>query len=63
MIVDINKITLQNLSDYTNNKIKRCPICGKEFKITRSDRVACSPKCTSRISYRKRKEVENGKNT
>lgn len=62
MIIDISKITLQNLSDYTNNKIRKCPICGKEFKVTRSDRIACGSRCTSRISYRKRRcEVENEK--
>lgn len=58
MVIDINRVTMENLSDYINDKIKKCPICGKEFKITRIDRVACSQKCTSRISYRKRKEVE-----
>lgn len=56
MVIDISKITLQNLSDYTNNKIRKCPICGKEFKITRKDRTSCSSRCTSRMSYRTRKE-------
>lgn len=55
MIIDISKITLENLIEYENGKIRRCVICGKEFNSNKREKETCSPKCTSRNNYRKRK--------
>ena len=34
MVIDISKTTLENIDKYNKNKIRRCPICNKEFEIT-----------------------------
>lgn len=59
MVIDISKITLDNLSKYESNKIKRCIICGREFEATRRDKEVCSSKCCSTNNYRKRKLNNN----
>lgn len=57
MAIDINKITLENLSEYENSLIKRCIICGKEFKIThKKAKEVCSSRCSSIRTHRIRKE-------
>ena len=55
MVIDISKITLENLEEYKN--IKRCVICGKEFKAKRRTQETCSQNCSSKKSYRKRKKT------
>lgn len=57
MIIDISKITLDNINDYNNNSIKSCIICGKEFKATHRKQECCSQKCRQKLYYRNRKKV------
>lgn len=45
MVIDISKITLENINKYNKNKIRRCPICNKEFEITYRKQECCSKKC------------------
>jgi predicted nucleic acid-binding Zn ribbon protein len=33
------------------SEIIECPVCGKPFVLTRSDKKACSPKCSNRLWY------------
>ena len=33
MIIDISKITLDNIADYNNNSIRTCIICNKEIGL------------------------------
>lgn len=55
MVLDISKINMGNIIEYEKGLIRRCVICGKEFKATRKTQIACSPKCNCRVQYRKRK--------
>lgn len=55
MVIDIAKMTLWNINDYESGKIKRCVICGKEFKTKRRNKKTCSSRCAGKLNYRKRK--------
>lgn len=57
MIIDISKITLDNLKDYNNHSIRCCKICGKEFKAINRKQECCSQKCRQKLYYRNRKKV------
>ena len=57
MIIDISKITLDNIADYNNHSIKSCIICGKEFKTASRNQICCSDKCRQKLYYRNRKKV------
>ena len=56
MIVDISKITLDNINDYNGNKIRTCIICNKEFKATYRTQVCCSDKCRQKYYRLRRKK-------
>lgn len=45
MVIDISKITLKNINKYNKNKIRRCPVCNKEFEIKYRKQECCSKKC------------------
>ena len=57
MIIDISKITLDNIADYNNHSIKSCIICNKEFKTASRTQVYCSDKCRQKYYRLKRKGV------
>lgn len=58
MVIDISKITLENIDKYNKNKIKRCPVCNKEFEITYRKQECCSNKCYCK-NRRKLKKEDN----
>ena len=58
MILDISKINIHNLFEYEKGLIRRCVICGTEFRATRKTQIACSPKCNCRVGYKRRKELK-----
>lgn len=45
MVIDISKITLENIDKYNKNKIRRCPACNKEFEIAYRKQECCCKKC------------------
>ena len=59
MVIDINKMTLENLNDYEKGLIQRCVICGKEFKIGKRKREVCSSRCSAIRTHRRRKKKNN----
>lgn len=45
MVIDISKITLENIDKYNKNEIRRCPVCNEEFEIAYRKQECCSKKC------------------
>ena len=58
MVIDISKITLENIEKYNKNKIRRCPVCNKEFETTHRKQVVCSNKCYYKYRRNKIKEEQ-----
>lgn len=56
MVIDISKITLENIGKYNKNKIRRCPVCNKEFEITYRKQTCCCKKCYYKNNRKKLKE-------
>ena len=56
MVIDISKITLENIEKYIKNKIRRCPVCNKEFEITYRKQECCSKKCCYKNRRKLKKE-------
>ena len=54
MVIDISKITLENIDKYNKNKIRRCSVCNKEFEITYRKQEFCCKKCY----YKKRRKLK-----
>lgn len=54
MTIDISNITLENISKYESDKIRKCPICYKEFEATYRKQITCSKKCY--YKYRRKEE-------
>ena len=49
MVIDISKITLENIDKYNKNKIRRCPICNKEFEIAYRKQNVVAKSATTKI--------------
>ena len=45
MVIDISKITLENIDKYNKNKIRRCSVCNKEFEIIHRKQECCCKQC------------------
>ena len=56
MVIDISKITLENIDKYNKNKIRRCSVCNKEFEITYRKQEFCCKKCY----YKNRRKLKKG---
>ena len=56
MVIDISKITLENIEKYNKNKIRRCIVCNKEFEITHRKQECCSKKCYYKNNRKLKKE-------
>ena len=56
MIIDISKMTLENIDKYNKGKIRRCPVCNKEFEITYRKQECCCKKCYYKNRRRLNKE-------
>lgn len=61
MIIDISKITLENISKYNENKIRRCLVCNEEFEATYRKQEVCSQKCRQKYYYKNRKKSKEDK--
>ena len=59
MVIDISKITLENIDKYNKNEIKRCPVCNKEFEITYRKQECCSKKCYYKNNRNRKKLKES----
>lgn len=57
MVIDISKISLENISKYNANKIRRCPVCNKEFEITYRKQECCSKKCYYKYRRMKKEKI------